>query len=139
MVAKLEMARAAGIARNEIIEVRRMVDKLVHSQQQGSRFGELFAIGLLGILIVMGLLFFSEGSGAYGDITSFLMSSVVVFLIFIIWDLQKDRKNGALILKGGRYIVNFQGVERRDNQQFISVVTSIAVASGFVLLFLIRG
>ena len=135
MVEKLERARAVGIAAGEIMEIRRLVDKLAHSRQQGSRFGETVAIALTGGLIVTGLLFFNGDRELYGDITSFLLSSVVVFLFFNIVDLQRDRKDETLIVKGGRYIVNFEGVASREKQQVISVVTSAVIVIVFGLLY----
>ena len=135
MVEKLERARAVGIAAGEIMEIRRLVDKLAHSRQQGSRFGETVAIALTGGLIVTGLLFFNGDRELYGDITSFLLSSVVVFLFFNIVDLQRDRKDETLIVKGGRYIVNFEGVANREKQQVISVVTSAVIVIVFGLLY----
>ena len=136
MVDNLERAASAGISRREIVEIRRLVDNLAHSRQQGSRFGEFVAIAMTGLLIVTGLLFFNGERELYGEITSFLLSSVVVFLLFNIMDLQKDRQDETLKNKGGRYLVNFDSVKNRRKQQYISMVTSAVIVAVFVVLFI---
>ena len=122
-------------AYNEITGVRHIVDKLAHSRQQGSRFGEIVAIFLAGALIVLGLLSFNGGRDVYGEITSFVLSSVIVFLFFNILDLEKDRRDRVLKEKGGRYIVKFDDASNRKGQQRIAVVTSGVIVIVFVALF----
>ena len=138
MVAQLEKARKAGIASSEVTEIIRLVDKLAHSRQQGSRFGEIVAIFLAGALIVFGLLVFSGEREVYGEITSFVLSSIVVFLLFNILDLQRDRKDETLV-KGKRaeYIVNFGKVKNREKQQYISMVASGVIVVVFAWLFFV--
>ena len=131
----LERAAANEIPRGEIREIRRVVDSLAHSRQQGSRFGEFVAILITGALIVTGLMIFNGDRELYGDITSFLLSSVVVFLLFNIADLQRDRRDETLKVKGGRYIVNFEGVGDREKQQYVSMGTSVLIIAVFVALF----
>ena len=135
-VRHLRNARTDGIAKDEITEIRRLVDNLVHSRQQGSHFGEFVAIALTGGLIVMGLLVFNGSSEIYGEITSFLLSSVVVFLLFNIVDLQRDRRDETLI-KGdaGEYIVNLDHARNRETQQLILMATSGVIVAVFVGLF----
>ena len=132
----LEEARKAGITPGEITEICRMVDKLAHSRQQGSRFGEIVAIALTGLLIVLGLMVFSGDREIYGEIASFVLSSVVVFLFFNIIDLQGDRKDETMVTgKKGRYIVNFGGVKDREAHQYVSMATSAGIVAVFVWLF----
>ena len=57
----------------EVTDIRHLVDKLVHSRQQGANFGEKVAIALAGTLIVTGLLFFN------GDTANFTASSLPSF------------------------------------------------------------
>ena len=132
----LEEARKAGVTPGEITEICRMVDKLAHSRQQGSRFGEIVAIALTGLLIVLGLMVFSGDRETYGEIASFVLSSVVVFLFFNIIDLQGDRKDETMVTgKKGRYIVNFGEVKDREAHQYVSMATSAGIVAVFVWLF----
>ena len=136
----LEKARRAGIDAEEITELCRMVDKVAHSRQQGSRFGEIVAIALVGLLIVLGLLVFNGEREIYGEIVSFVLPSVVVFLFFNIVDLQGDRKDETLVTgKMGRYIVNFGKVKDREIQQYVSMVTSGVIVIVFVCLYIAKG
>ena len=128
-------------AESEITGIRHLVDKLVHSRQQGANFGEKVAIALAGALIVTGLLFFNGDREFYSEFTSFLLSSVVVFLFFNILDLEKDRKDSILeeVEAGekyaGQFIVKFDDVKSRAGQQTISVVTSAVIVLVFAWLF----
>ena len=132
----LENARMAGIPANEITEICRMIDKLAHSRQQGSRFGEIVAIALTGLLIVLGLLAFNGERGVYGDIASFVLSSVLVFLFFNIVDLQRDRKDETIVRENrGRYFVNFGRVDNRERAQYVSMTISGVIVFVFVVLF----
>ena len=140
MVGQLETAGKARRASDEVTDIRRLVDMLAHSRQQGSRFDEIVAIALTGGLIVMGLLVFNgnrdDGDSVfYSEFTSFLLSSVVVFLIFHILDLQKARKDETLIKhKVGRYIVKFESLRNRE-LELISVGISIVIVAVFGVLF----
>ena len=132
----LEKARRAGIDAGEITEICRMVDKLAHSRQQGSRFGEIVAIALTGLFIVLGLLVFNGEREVYGEIASFVLPSVLVFLFFNIVDLQRDRKDETLVTgRMGRYIVNFGEVKDREMQQYVSMATSAGIVAVFLWLF----
>ena len=136
MVAQLGNVRAVGVDAGEVTEIQRMVDKLAHSRQQGSRFGEVIAIFLAGALIVFGLLVFNGDREIYGEITSFVLSSIVVFLLFNILDLQEDRRDETLV-KGerGEYIINFGEVKNREKQQYISMALSGVIVVVFAVLF----
>ena len=136
---------------DEISEIRRLVDRLAHSRQQGSRFDEKVAICLTGMLIVGGLLFFNGDGDLYSEITSFVLSSIVVFLFFNILDLENDRRDRTLrdrtlenkklrkdetpIDTYGRYIVTFEDAWNREREQ-ISVVISALIVAVFVGLLL---
>ena len=135
LVGKLAQASKSEKARTETTEIRRLVDNLAHSRQQGAHFGELVAIFLVGGLIVGGLLFFNGDRGFYSEITSFLLSSVVVFLFFNIVDLQNDRRDSVLIGRKGRYEVKFDGAVSKYKQQRIAVVVSAVIVVVFGLLF----
>ena len=131
----LEYADADQVPNRELMDIRRLVDNLAHSRHQGSRFGEFVAIALTGWLILTGLLVFSGNRDLYGEIISFLLSSVVVFLIFNIVDLQKDRRDETLKFKAGRHVVNFEGVGDKETQQYVSLGISVLIVAAFVALF----
>ena len=126
----------------ELTDIRQLVDKLVHSRQQGANFGEKVAIALAGMLIVTGLLFFNGVQEFYSEFASFLLSSVVVFLFFNILDLEKDRRDSILeeVEAGdeyaGQHIVKFDDIKSRAGQQTISVVTSAVIVVVFARLFI---
>ena len=144
MVGCLNRALAAGCAAAEISSIRRVVDKLSHSRQQGSRLGEIVAIFLAGALIVFGLLVFSGERDVYGEVTSFVLSSVVVFLFCNILDLQQDREDETMIegnmkeYKHGEFVVNFTVTTNRKKQQYISMAISVVIVAVFVWLFFAR-
>ena len=136
-----EAAREKGDV-DEIRDIRQIVDNLSHSRQQGSRFGEIVAIALTGALIVFGLLVFNGEHKVFGEIISFVLPSVVVFLFFNILDLQGDRSDKTLI-KSERdghvgYVVNFGEVKDREMQQYISMTISGAIVVVFVVLFFVK-
>ena len=92
----LNQVQEADEISDEITDIRRLVDMLVHSRQQGSRFDEIVAISMAAFLLVLGLLFFNGGREFYGELTSILLSSVVVFLLVNILDLERDRSDLTL-------------------------------------------
>ena len=139
IVKLLRNARDAGFDEEKVTEILRLVDKMSHSRQQGARLGEIVAIALTGALIVFGLLVFNGNGGIYGEIISFVLSSVVAFLFFNIIDLHEDRKDKTLIIEDGEYIVNFGEVKNREIQQYFSTGTSCVIVIVFVVLFFIKG
>ena len=128
---------------DKITDIRRLVDMLVHSRQQGSRFDEMVAVALTGGVIVLGLLIFNGDSKFYSEFSSFLLSSVVVFLFFNIIDLEKDRRDKTITedvemtqkFKTEMSIVNFEGAKNRNLEGASSVLKSIVIVAGFLLLF----
>ena len=130
--------KKAGMQRtdaDELTHVQHLVDNLVHSRQQGGNFGELIAVGIAGGLTVIGLIFFRERE-IFSDIAAFLLSSIVVFLLFNIVDLQQDRSDPILKKrKDGRHAVKFDDEGGGKNQQRIALVTSLVMICGFVFMF----
>ena len=128
-------ARMDKSVADDVTHVRHLVDNLVHSRQQGGNFGELIAIAIAGGLIVAGLLFFREHE-IFSDIAAFLLSSVVVFLLFNIVDLQNDRSDPIIRERDdGQHTVKFDNVGSRKIQQRIAVSTSLVMVSVFVCMF----
>ena len=97
MLWQLNQVHTADEISDEITDIRHLVDMLVHSRQQGSRFDEVVAISMAAFLLVLGLLFFNGSREFYSELTSILLSSVVVFLLFNILDLERDRKDETLV------------------------------------------
>ena len=129
-----------SIVVDEITSTRHLVDKLAHSRQQSANFGELIAIALTGGLIVIGLLSFNRDLGLYGDLTSLLLSSVVVFLFVNIHQLQNDRNDKTLKRVAKRYLVNFENIDKMEGQPETSLVISavtmiLVIVSVFAGLF----
>ena len=147
---------------DEIAEIRQLVDSLAHSRQQGSRIDETVAISIVAFLLVIGLLVFNGSSKLsgefYNELTSFLLSSIVVFLLFNILELENDRKDETLrkhiYYSGERdissftrapkpdmapydsvdYIVNFEG-HKNSEIDMTSVAISLVIIVLFCLLF----
>ena len=77
-------------------EMEAELDQLAHSKQQGINFGELTALGFIGVMLIITLLFFEPGNlngwnGFLAEISSVILASVVLFLFFNALDLQRDR------------------------------------------------
>ncbi len=120
----------------ELAEIEIQVDGLAHSEQQGADFGEIVAIGFIGVLIVGGLLFFSEtdatgGSVFFVDMASLVIASISVFLFFNIIDLENDRKDPILIKDNGIYGVKFDDTKNRTVEQLVSIVVSLAIIAAY--------
>ena len=140
LATQMKKASESKGAKDEIAGIRHLVDNIAHSRQQGAHFGEIVAIALTGTLIVTGLMLFNGEREIYGEIISFVLSAVVVFLFFNILDLQKDRR-GRILKHGGKehdgeYVVKFDDkAMSRKVQQWISVVTSAVIVLVFAWLF----
>ena len=161
LVRQLERVGTAGGITEELTEIRRLVDRLAHSLQQGSRIDEFVTILLTAMLIVTGLLFFNGDRDLFGEFTSFLLSSVVVFLLVNIMDLEKDRRDETLKInrkeqtleKDRRdetlkianefsrrnkrlqvYVVNFEHPLNREREGF-SAFISVVIVIVFGLVF----
>ena len=139
----------------EFSDIMQQANILAHSKQQGDNFGEHAVLWILGGVSAGGLLFFMpEGvnaeSGAGGfflEMAAFLVAATVIFLLFNIQDLQKDRKHQMLRTKSDTENPdeknNQQGLVFREDQdrtaaRIISVVFCVAIVATFGILFWLK-
>ena len=81
----------------QIYALENNTDKFAHSKQQGRNFGELMALGILGIVAIVVLLFgipdeVNRATVFMVDMVAILVSATVVFLFFNLIDLEVDRE-----------------------------------------------
>ena len=136
----------------EFSDIMQQANILAHSKQQGDNFGEHAVLWILGGISAGGLLFFMpEGvnpeSGAGGfflEMAAFLVSATVIFLLFNIEDLQKDRKHQILRTKSDTEDPDeknkYEGLVFREDQdrtaaRRISVVFCVSIVITFGILF----
>ena len=136
----------------EFSDIMQQANLLAHSKQQGDNFGEHAVLWILGGISAGGLLFFMpEGvnaeSGAGGfflEMAAFLVSATVIFLLFNIQDLQKDRKHQVLRTKSDTENPgeknNQQGLVFREDQdrtaaRRISIFFCVSIVITFGILF----
>ena len=136
----------------EFSDIMQQANILAHSKQQGDNFGEHAVLWILGGVSAGGLLFFMpEGvnaeSGAGGfflEMAAFLVAATVIFLLFNIQDLQKDRKHQVLRTKSDTENPgeknNQQGLVFREDQdrtaaRRISIFFCVSIVITFGILF----
>ena len=127
-----------------LTEIRADIDILTHSKQQGVNFGELTALGFIGIILVLSLLFFQPPGivgweGLLIDMSAFMLAAVVLFLFFNIIDLQRDRyqhifEENEDSAKSGFSIV-FRDATNRLFEQSVSVIVYTVVILAYGWLF----
>ena len=117
------------------------LNALVHSKQQGLVFGELAALSIFAAITVVIALFARPDVSGW---TAFLMemfatlsSSVIIFLMFNVNDLQRDRIARILRTKAeyGVYGVVFQDAEARTFERWISILVATALVATYSWLF----
>ena len=77
------------------------LDAMARSKQLGLVFGELFALIIFaGLTVFFALLSRPEGDSQFSrfliDVFAMLISSVTIFLLTNVWDLQRERGSGAV-------------------------------------------
>jgi len=133
---------------DKLERIESAVDKLAHSKQQGTNFGEFLALGAIGVILAGLLLFFTApdlgaypGYGFMVELMSFVLASIIVFLLFNMWDLERDRRRPILFKeKDGRYHVHFWDDRDADDahlERRISIIICLAmvVAYGALLYY----
>ena len=124
-----------------LAEAEAQLNALTYSRQQGIDFGELFALNTFGaITVVLALVSRLDVSGWTAvllEMFTMLFSTVIIFLISNVWDLQRDRIARILQRLPGcdEYGVAFRDVQRRGFEQGTSIVVGIAVAAAYFGLF----
>ena len=126
-------------------EILGKIDMLVHSKQQGINFGELTALFILTFITTGGILFLfpSEAKGWAGffiEMFAFLMASTVLFLLFNILDLQKDRNHPILqnmssqSNKDDNFSILFRDTQNRNFERWISIIICICITFAYAWL-----
>ena len=110
------------------------LDTLVHSKQGGLVLGEMFAIVIFaGITVVLSLLTYPSGQTGIArvlvDLFAMLMSAVVIFLVFYVFDLDRERSDSKLEYSAvhGEYILRFPDAGRRLFDQTLSIFVGVAI------------
>ena len=126
-------------------EAESSLDALVRSRQVDIHLGEVFALVVFAAVTV-GLSLFSLPPGVGGwtrllaDVFAMVVSSVVIFLLVHVHDLQRERDAARLELQGSpspgtgcrRYLVIFPDTSRRSFDQLLSVVVGVAIVATYV-------
>lgn len=122
-------------------DVEANLDALARSKQVDIHLGEVFALGIFAT-ITIGLSLFTRPPEMDGwtrmlvDLFAMLISAVVIFLMFHIHDLQRERDERKLDFpeKGAehrRYLVRFIDTERRLPDQLLSLVVGTAIVLAY--------
>ena len=104
----------------QIYALENNTDKFVRSKQQGRNFGELMALGILGLVVISILLFGTPeeiiGVSTFAvDMFAILISATIIFLFFNLVDLERDRDNAIM----GE--TQFSKVKKGDEESFFGV------------------
>ena len=139
--ARRTIRRAYGEAtddadRRELAEAAAELDALAHSRQEGQDFGEYVALVVFGTITVA-LVLFSLGGGTSGwngfliEMFTILFSSVIIFLVVNVWDLQRERGSAVLRPDEDGYGVVFRDTEVRGFEQVVSIVVVLAMTAAY--------
>ncbi len=127
--------------KNTLTAIESEIDTLVHSKQQAVNFGELLALGILTLLIIVGAIFFTlkdvaGWSEVFFKTFAFLIASSVVFLFFNIIDLQNDRNRSIFAkIKGKMHgAINFRDAQNRNFERWTSAVICLLITVAYVVL-----
>ena len=117
------------------------LDALVRSKQLDIHLGEVFALGIFATITVgLSLLTLPPQLGGWTrllvDLFAMLISAVVIFLMFHIHDLQRERDERKLESLEERaehrgYLVRFIDTERRLPDQLLSLVVGTAIVLAY--------
>ena len=122
--------------RQQLSEAAAELNSLVHSKKQGLVIGELFALYIFaGISVFISLFSRPNVSGWTAFLTemfTMLFSSVLIFLLFNVHDLQRARV-AAILRKTeeGDYRVVFRDLQHRALEQILSVIIVLALGVGY--------
>ena len=147
VISEVDLASLDEGDRQLLIEAERNLDSLVRSKQVDVHLGEIFALVVFAALTVA-LALFSLPAQAAGwtrllaDMFAVVISSVVVFLLFHIFDLQRERNEAKLELLDSehsqsgrdRYVVLFFDTIHRSVNQYLSMVVGLAIMVTYVVL-----
>lgn len=134
--------QTAQIPENQqlLSETEASLDAVVHSKQQGSNFGEFFALIIFAVITVsLSILARPDLDGWTGfliEMFTIPFSAVIIILTVNVWDFHRDRI-GAILYRNpdhGWYGVLFRDSENRRFEQWISVVIGLAVTVAYAFL-----
>ena len=118
----------------QLREARASLNALVYSKQHGVVFGELAALYIIAtISVALALLARPDVSGWTAFLTDMfatMFAAVIVFLIFNVHDLQRDRIARILSRNRvtGRYEVAFRDIRSRAFEQSVSIIVGVALS-----------
>ena len=134
------LASSDNDVRSALSEVESSLDSLTFSKQQGPVLGELFAL-MVFAAIVIALSLFTRPDDVFGwsgvlcEMIGVMLSTVIVFLMANIWDLQLDRDHAILKpAPSGEYRVVFESTQSHIFERRLSIVIGIATIASFGIL-----
>lgn len=123
-----------------LTEIEADVDALTYSKQQGPVLGELFALVVFAV-IVIGLSLLSRPHDVSGwsavltEMIGMMLSTVIVFFTFNIWDLQMDRDRAIVQRTGdGDFGVTFEIESSQRFERWLSMIVGICTIIAFAIL-----
>ncbi len=133
--------------RQLLSDAQRNLDSLLRSKQVDIHLGEIFALVIFATLTV-GVALLSLPPQAAGwtrllaDMFAVVISSVVVFLLFHILDLQRERDQPRLEVLSGedgscvraRYVAVFFDTVEGSFNQYLSVVVGVVILMVYAVL-----
>lgn len=132
--------RASRFDRDTLSIASAELDALVHSRQQTINFGELASLIIFGgITIVLSLFAGPDLPGLAGfliECFSMLFPAVILFLVFSVWDLQRERSSQILEANPeySGYGVRFHDVSNRSFEILIAASVGFAITAAYVVL-----
>ena len=125
-----------------IYEAQAGLDAMARSKQLGLVFGELFALIIFaGLTVFFALLSRPQGDGGFSgfliDVFAVLISSVTIFLLTNVWDLQRERSAEQLKKLGGQdengfyeYVVDIQP-EAHGSDRWLSILGGAVIVLAY--------
>ena len=115
------------------------LDALARSKQVDLALGEIFSLVIFaGITIALALFTRPPEAGGWPrlmvDMFAMLISSVIIFLLVNVLDLNRERDEHKLENEDGEYVVWFHDTERRLPDQWVSIVVGMAILGAYAVL-----
>lgn len=120
----------------DLSDAHENLDKLALSKAHSTNFGELCVLFLIGLLaIIIALLF--RPYNLESDIVGMVLSTTVIFLLFNILDLNKDRSRFYLELKSKKPCrIKPEVIADSRSEQVLSMVLICVILAAFAALFI---
>ena len=127
--------------RETLNQVETDLDALVRSKQMGLVLGEMFAIFIFaGITISLALFTIPAKSEGWirlmVDLFAMLISTVIVFLVVYVFDLDRERDDSKLEqdTETGGHFIKFPGIDERKFDQLLSIFVGIGIVVIYAVL-----